>query len=107
MTSCLNGWAQHKSLFWKPSSSCRKEFAQVIQAYESIWGKPSLEQLDKLNADPYVIAHALAVQGTVVTNEVRNHSAKDVKIPNVCDKLSLPCITLPRFLWDLRNNLPH
>ncbi len=107
-TDELPGWLdKHKSLFWKPSSICRNEQAMVIHAYESIWETPPPKHiLSRLGADPYVIAHALAAQGTVVANEGRTGSKVDVKIPVVCDRLSLPCISLARFLWNLRNRLP-
>lgn len=45
-------------------------------------------------ADPWVIAHALAQNATVVTKEVKVTavSSKKIKIPNVCENLNIRCI---------------
>lgn len=45
-------------------------------------------------ADPWVIAHALAENATVVTKEekVTARNAKRVKIPNVCDNMGIKWI---------------
>jgi predicted nucleic acid-binding protein len=43
-------------------------------------------------ADPWIIAHALSTNGTVVTHETSQPLAKKVKIPNVCASMGAPCI---------------
>jgi hypothetical protein len=45
-------------------------------------------------ADPWVIAHAINVNATVVTKEekVTNISTLKIKIPNVCDNMGVPWI---------------
>ena len=45
-------------------------------------------------ADPWVIAHALAKNATVVTKEVKVTavSSKKIKIPNVCENMNVRCI---------------
>lgn len=57
-------------------------------------------------ADPWVIAHALINQGTVVTQEVRvDANSKKVKIPNVCDQFKVPCINTYDLLRRLKVKL--
>ena len=44
-------------------------------------------------ADHILIAHALAKQLTVVSHEKRSNSLNAVKIPDVCDKFQIECIS--------------
>ena len=48
------------------------------------------------NADPFVIAKAFVEKGTVVTLE--KPSQHGVKIPDVCNHFSIPCISLEEFM---------
>jgi len=43
-------------------------------------------------ADSWLVAHALAKNCTVVTQERRSDSAKKIKIPDACAGLDVPCI---------------
>ena len=45
------------------------------------------------SADHILIAHALAKQLTVVTHEKRSNSRNAVKVPDVCDKFGIECIS--------------
>ena len=46
------------------------------------------------SADLYLVAHALAYSSVVVTHEKkRQQSKKRVKIPNVCERFHIECIT--------------
>lgn len=49
------------------------------------------------SADPFVIALAYARNGTVVTQETPRNLQKP-RIPDVCDALSVPWMTLPQFV---------
>ena len=59
-------------------------------------------------ADPYVIAKAITLGGTVVTREkpARRDSHNNIqgalKVPDVCLKLGIPCISPEQFLKDVR-----
>ena len=44
------------------------------------------------NADCWLVAHALALECTVITEEVREKNMKKIKIPDACDDLGLPCM---------------
>ena len=49
-----------------------------------------------LNADPFIIAKAGAIEGTVVTLEVEKPKA--AKVPNICNEFDIPCINLEQFM---------
>jgi len=48
------------------------------------------------NADPFVVARAVAVEGAVLTMEQLKPNA--AKIPNICDYFKLPCRDFRRFM---------
>ena len=49
-----------------------------------------------LNADPFVIAKAASIAGTVVTLE--KEVPNGAKIPNICSHFHIPCINLEEFM---------
>jgi hypothetical protein len=65
------------------------EIAAYVQSrYEGPFAKDFLD-----GADPWVIAHARADNGTVVTHEVRAaENSRKVKIPNVCAHFKVHCL---------------
>ena len=48
------------------------------------------------NADPFVIAKAAVIGGTVVTME--SEKPNSAKIPNICKHFEVPCVTLEAFM---------
>jgi hypothetical protein len=48
------------------------------------------------NADPFVVARAATIDGTVVSLEAMKANA--AKIPNICKHFGLPCINLEQFM---------
>jgi len=57
----------------------------VQQKYKTPQSKEFLS-----GADPFVVAHAMANKGTVVTHEILvDSSASAVKIPNVCENFAV------------------
>jgi len=102
----LAAWAaDHSGVFHCGVGECIRSVPEVLAAY----GEPLLNEADieTLWADPYLIAHALAVGGTVVTNEIPSNATapKNKKIPVVCKTLNVPCLTLPAFMWELRQTM--
>lgn len=58
-------------------------------------------------ADPYVIAHAIELQATVVTNEIPEPgrtAPRNKKIPDICNSLEIPCVRYPHFIWEMRGS---
>lgn len=72
------------------------------------YGNPTEADLEFLKADPYIIAHALAFGGTVVTGEKPKDTSvvKNKSISTICSCLRVPCLTLPGFMWELRSTMP-
>lgn len=83
-------------------------FSQIQNVMQNGYGAVDQPTLDKLKADPWVIAHALAVGGKVVTGEkLGNQTAPhNKKIPSVCATLSVPHLTMTAFMWEVRKTMP-
>jgi hypothetical protein len=71
----------------------------VTQCLSKIFETDSLHQhlVDNIKgrslADPWVIAHAMAQQACVVTKEKKQIARTDrIRIPNVCERMSVRCI---------------
>lgn len=90
----LSRWAarMRSRLFVRPDRHVQQCFGQIASLVQSAYEPPySAKFLD--GADPWVIAHALDGKGTVVTHEISVASnSKEVKIPNVCDRVGVQCI---------------
>jgi hypothetical protein len=84
------------------------EYIQAISEALQAYGKIDEATLDILKADPWVIAHAVAVKGAVVTSEKPNKaiSPHNKKIPSICEALNIPCLTFSRFMWEVRRTMP-
>lgn len=58
------------------------------------------------NADPWLVAHAIATKCTVVTEEVYNFDIKkDIPVPNVCKQFNVPYMNTFTMLRELNINL--
>ena len=100
----LSSWLlPRRKIFLVPKIDSLSYLNNVIQAY----GPISEIDLEVLNgkADPYVIAHGLALGATVVTNEASHPgttSPLNKHIPDICSCLGVACIRYPRFLWEMK-----
>ena len=76
-------------------------YDQISRVMAEGYGTIDEVTLEVLRADPWVIAHALAVGGTVVTSEKpgKQTAPRNKKIPPVCKVLHVPCCTITSFLW--------
>ena len=89
-------WAKERrysGLFVDPSAAVQEDFIKIMgyvtQRYPNNYARRRF--LDR--ADPWVIAHAVAQGGAVVTLESRvGSNSLQVKIPNVCDNIPVECI---------------
>jgi hypothetical protein len=63
-------------------------FQQLVSKKSLLKGTPV--------ADPFVIAAAKIRHGCVVTEETMKENA--ARIPNVCDRFSIPCLNVEGFL---------
>jgi len=65
-----------------------KHFQQNLKLKVLLQGKP--------HADPFVIAKANVIKGTVVTEE--KYTKNGVSIPNICEHFDVNCLNLEGFL---------
>lgn len=98
----LSTWlsARKKPLF-VPTKDALPRIGQVLAAY----GQVTDIDLEKLHADPCLIAHAWVMGATIVTNETSRPGATSMlkrKIPDVCSRLGVACMRYPRFLWEMK-----
>jgi Domain of unknown function (DUF4411) len=91
-------WAKaNETLFTTPDA---KEGRVVAAIYAVPHFQANIEQQKILqggkNADPFLVARALTIRGTVVTMEQLKSNA--AKIPNICGHLMVPCFDLRQFM---------
>ncbi len=94
----LREWCNHhKEIFTTPTA---EEGAFVTKIFAVPHFQQNIEQKKFYkggkNADPFVIAKAAAMGGTVVTLEEEKPNA--ARIPNICKYFNVPCITLEEFM---------
>ncbi len=92
-------WArEHDGMFIEPEETVQEKVQEVVDRWPEF--VPD-ESHDGVWADPYVVALAAVVGGTVVTGEnLAPENARRPKIPNLCRALGIPYTNL---LGVLRN----
>lgn len=97
-TESLRDWAaDHKELFTTPTAEEGLFVAQIfaVKHFQQIIEQRKLYRGGK-NADPFIIAKAKVVEGTVVSLE--KEKPKAAKIPNICKHFDIPCMSLEEFM---------
>jgi len=94
----LTQWVSKKADLFSPPSELefhyveeifrQRHFQQLIDKRAMFSGRPV--------ADPFVIAKARAVGGTVVTTE--KHKPNAAQIPNICEYFGVDCVGLEGFM---------
>lgn len=101
----LKDWGQARresGLFVEPSAVVQKAFATIVEYVTQHYPDNQDRRRFLDRADPWLIAHAMAQGGTVVTLEGRvTGISQQVRIPNVCDQFSIRCITTYDMLREL------
>lgn len=90
----LRTWLRARQFMIKPVT------ADVQKCLKDIYAKDVRHQRlvdntrNRSQADPWVIATAMAEKAVVVTKEekITNPNSEKIKIPNVCDAMEIPCI---------------
>ncbi len=101
-------WARQRgdTLFLPPTDAVQEVNAQIA---ESVTKNPqyAIEEIHIFlsGADPWIIAHAKALGGKVVTFETSAPKSKRVKIPDVAEKFGVKCTSLWDMLSDLKAQL--
>lgn len=91
-------WVEtHKDIF-QPLSRDEALFVSKIYSIPHFHYNIDQKKLYKggLHADPFVIAKAANLKGTVVTCE--KHKPNGAKIPNICEHFDIPCLDLEMFM---------
>lgn len=94
----LREWAvDQRDLFPTPNADEARFVAQIfaVPHFLQIIERKKLLK-GGLNADPFVIARASAIGGTVVTLE--GAPPNGAKIPNICQHFRIPCLSLEGFM---------
>ncbi|MGI8424077.1 MAG: DUF4411 family protein [Chloroflexota bacterium] len=92
----LLAWVEerHASFFLLPDEAVYQSFAEVGELVTADYEPPHSNRFLDV-ADPWLIAQALAHGGAVVTLESKAGKGDPrVKIPNVCEALSVECISV-------------
>jgi len=90
-----------------PTEDSLKHVSSVLKAYGALT-EVDLEIIGA-KADPYVIAHAIELKATVVTNEIPEPgrtAPRNKKIPDICSILDVLCVRYPHFIWEMRGLPP-
>jgi hypothetical protein len=82
------------------SEAVQTSFAQIADHVMNKYEGPFAAEFLRV-ADPWVIAHAMESNGTVITFETTSFGAKRVKIPNVCADLNVARMNLYDMLQSL------
>ena len=94
----INQWAKQSSELFTTPTLEEMQFVQEIfevEHFQVIISRKNLLR-GKPVADPFVIAKAKVINGTVVTNEANKlHGAK---IPNICEHFNVKCVNLEKFM---------
>jgi hypothetical protein len=95
--SAYNWAKEHPELFSVPSA---KDGAMVAKIYavKNFQANIEKQKIYKggLCADPFLIARAHSIEGTVLTMEQFKQNA--AKIPNICKHFNVPCVDLEEFM---------
>jgi predicted nucleic acid-binding protein len=91
----LKNWAKlHKNSFYSSDESIQNIVRDILQKFEVLVTKAKKSN----GADPFVIALAKQKSCIVVTEEKRNGTDLNPKIPNICEYYNIKCIDLIDFL---------
>lgn len=93
----LCSWAkQRKDCFIPLTKEIQEKAIEVLKKYPTLI---KIRSTGNSNADPFLIATAALKDGIIVTDEKFGDSKnKNYKIPNVCEELDIPFMTLHKFL---------
>ena len=94
----LRDWGKDNAEIFSTPTAGEGEFVAGIFAVRNFQHNIEQKKLYKggYNADPFVIAKAAVISGTVVSME--QHSPNAAKIPNICEHFGIPCLSLEEFM---------
>jgi hypothetical protein len=91
----LYKWAKlHKEIFLPLDGEIQTQASKILSTHDNLIDLKKR----KSGADPFIIATAVVISGTVVTEEKPSGGPQKVKIPDVCKAYKAPCITILELL---------
>lgn len=96
--AALRDWAEgRRGLFPTPTAAEAQFVARIfaVSHFQQVIEQKKLLKGGK-NADPFVIARAATIEGTVVTME--SEPPNGAKIPNICRHFGVHCLSLEGFM---------
>jgi hypothetical protein len=94
----LHKWVQsHKEMIFPLTENIQQQASQLLIEYPRL--VDTLRNRSK--ADPFVIATAIACSAVVVTGEIPTGRLDKPKIPDVCDKKGIRCISFLQMIREL------
>lgn len=88
-------WAkQQDGLFFALEEDIQQATSRVLAVHPQLMGVGK----GRNAADPFVIGLAIARSGTVVTEETATGNIDRPRIPDVCQALKVPCVSLIGFI---------
>lgn len=88
-------WARaQKGLFVPLTRDVQEATSRVLERHPKLISLGS----NRNSADPFVVGLAMAQDGTVVTQETASGKLHKPRIPDVCDAMGVPWMTLPQFV---------
>lgn len=95
----LADWVKSRDYFFKDISiDVQKNLRCIMRDFPLLVNSQS----GRSGADPWVIAHAMTENATVVTKEELTNSTKRYRIPDVCKHYGMKCITDFQFIDELK-----
>lgn len=101
----LADWTQNRrvsGLFVQPNADVQEAYRAIVGYVTRHYPNNQARRRFLDRADPWVIAHAMAQGGSVVSLEGRAlQASQQVKIPNVCDHFGIRCLNTYQMLREL------
>lgn len=104
----LAKWARVRrgGAYWpEPDNEVQAAYREIVEYVEGKYADASPAKVGDFlaKADCWIIAHALAKSGTVVTRESKvDKTSRTPKVPNVCEKFDVPFIQTVAMLKELK-----
>lgn len=102
----IDAWIQKNKTIFTPPFDSEQKLVRTLLKSPDVRGLVKKQQLNegRPQADPWIIAKAHVLKATVVSMEKRKRELNRrlpqgySQIPDVCDRLKIPCINLQEFM---------
>lgn len=94
-TDELAKWLEDREYFFRETTEqVQLRLREILKTHSRLLSATK----NRSGADPLVIAQAQEINGSVVTYETWDENRRNIKIPEVCHDLGIPCITFVEFM---------